>query len=319
MKKITRTLLLIASTLLTATALHAGALNLPSTPVTYYVEGSDTDAFFHVTMFNVPSGFSVVNDVYPGWCVTLNAPESPTGVNRSTFLLDSTSASLPAPLNNIRWDLVNYILNHKQGVADEVQSAIWLITDNSTILPITANVQAMIADALAHGNGFVPQNGQIAAVIVAAVDDPAVQIVIIEVPTPGADNECEDRYTGGGFIYTTSGAKGTFGCHGGILNGNLWGGLNYIDHGTGLHVHGKDIINYEVLDAVTRRATFIADADGVTVTAVVTVADNGEPGSKDTFQIVLSNGYSQGGELGSTTKNGGGNIQLHKPKCKKNK
>lgn len=320
MKKIASLLLLVASaTLLSANALQAGSLKLPSTPVTYYADGGDTESFFDVTLFNVPTGFSVANDLYAGWCVTLNAPDSPTGANHAAILIDSTSSTIPSPFNAIRWDLVNYILNHKQGVADEVQSAIWLITDNDTILPITANVQAMLADALANGNGFVPKNGQVAAVLVVAVDNPSIQTIVIEVPTPTTGNECEDRYTGGGFIYTTSGAKGTFGNHAGILNGNFWGGLNYIDHRTGLHVHGKILVKYEVLDAVTRRATFIADADGETVTAVVTVADKGEPGTHDTFQIVLSNGYSQGGELGGTTKKGGGNIQLHKPKCNKNK
>jgi hypothetical protein len=213
---------------------------------------------------------------------------------------------------------VNYILNHKQGVADEIQSAIWLITDNATELPITPNVQAMIADALAHGNGFVPKNGQVAAVILAAVDNPSIQTIVIEVPTPSTPNPCDDRFTGGGFIYTSSGAKATFGAHGGILNGSLWGVFNYIDHGTGLHVHSIIIIKYEVIDAVTRRATYIADADGVPVTAVVTVADKGEPGLHDTFSISLSSGYSASGELGGTTKKGGGNIQLHKPNCRKN-
>ncbi|MGZ4964806.1 MAG: post-COAP-1 domain-containing protein, partial [Limisphaerales bacterium] len=317
MKTLTRFILSTTSLLVTAAALHGGSLNLPSTPVLYYADGGDLDAFFHVTLSNVPNGFSVQNDLYPGWCVTLNAPASPTGANHAALLLDSTSSNLPSPLNAIHWDLVNYVLNHKQGDADEVQSAIWLITDSSTILPITANVQAMITDALDNGTGFTPADGQIAAAILVVTDDPSIQTIVIEALTPTATNECEDRFTSGGFIYTTSGAKGTFGCHAGILNGAFWAGLNYIDHGTGLHVKGKTLINYEVIDAVTRRATFIADADGVAVIAVVTVADNGEPGSKDTFRIVLSNGYSQGGRLGSTVKNGGGNIQLHKPKCKK--
>jgi hypothetical protein len=317
MKKIA-ILLAIASGLLSASALHAGTVKLPSTPVTYYADGGDDDAFFEVTLYNVPAGFSVQNDLYPGWCVTLNAPSSPTGANHTALLLDSTSPNLPSPLNNIRWDLVNYILNHKQGVADEVQSAIWLITDNTTILPVTANVQAMLADALANGNGFVPHNGDVDAVILLATDDVSIQTIVIEVPVGDTGSPCDDRFTGGGFIFTRSGAKATFGAHGGILNGSLWGGLNYIDHGTGLHVHGKVILKYEVIDAITRRLTLIADADGVPVTAVVTVSDRGEPGTFDTFSISLSNGYSQSGQLGGTTKKGGGNIQLHKPNCRKN-
>jgi len=45
--------------------------------------------------------------------------------------------------------------------------------------------------------------------------------------------------------------------------------------------------------------------DGYTFTAVLT--DNGEPGTKDTFAIQISNGYQATGALA------GGNIQLHRP------
>ena len=41
----------------------------------------------------------------------------------------------------------------------------------------------------------------------------------------------------------------------------------------------------------------------------VDVADNGEPGRNDTFNLHLSNGYGASGLLA------GGNIQLHQP-CK---
>lgn len=40
------------------------------------------------------------------------------------------------------------------------------------------------------------------------------------------------------------------------------------------------------------------------------VADNGEPGRSDTFEIILSTGYTAAGTLA------GGNIQLHVKACK---
>ncbi|MBI4566684.1 MAG: hypothetical protein HY716_18560 [Planctomycetes bacterium] len=116
-----------------------------------------------------------------------------------------------------------------------------------------------------------------------------------------------DFLTGGGFITgTPSGAKGNFGVAGGIKNGAFWGHLNYIDHGTGMHVKHITITGYDATGPNERRITGTCRIDGEEGhTFSVFAADNGEPGTNDTFNIFLSNGYSAGGYLG------GGNIQLH--------
>ncbi len=120
--------------------------------------------------------------------------------------------------------------------------------------------------------------------------------------------------TGGGWITgTPSGAKANFGVAGGIKNGAFWGHLNYIDHGTGMHVKATAVTNYQVdpTDANCRLIDYDVTIDGQAGIAHVRVCDNGEPGRNDIFQIQLSNGYSAGGDLGGTHP-GGGNIQLHK-------
>jgi hypothetical protein len=115
-----------------------------------------------------------------------------------------------------------------------------------------------------------------------------------------------DFVTGGGWITgTPSGAKANFGVAGGLKNGSLWGHLTYIDHGNGLKVTYHSITGYTVVNSTVRLIEGTADANGEDVTFTVIVADNGEPGTNDTFQIQLSNGYSATGTLG------GGNIQLH--------
>ncbi len=123
--------------------------------------------------------------------------------------------------------------------------------------------------------------------------------------TPGP-GEAGDFVTGGGWITgTRSGAKANFGVAGGLKNGSLWGHLTYIDHGTGMKVKAHAITRYTVVNSTTRLIEGTGDADGLNVDFAVTVQDNGEPGTNDTFQIQLSNGYSAIGTLG------GGNIQLH--------
>lgn len=122
-----------------------------------------------------------------------------------------------------------------------------------------------------------------------------------------------DFVTGGGWITgTPTGAKGNFGVAGGIKkSGAFWGHLTYLDHGSGTMVKGTGITDYVVVDAATRRIEGTARVDGVGgFTYVAVVADHGEPGSADTFDIHVSdsNGstvYAASGVLG------GGNIQLH--------
>jgi hypothetical protein len=125
------------------------------------------------------------------------------------------------------------------------------------------------------------------------------------------DPECDDFVTGGGWIRLPTGEKANFGVHGGIKNGDLWGGLNYIDHRTGMHVKSTSTTGYVVLTENRRRISYNVTIDGVPGTAVVEVEDNGEPGRDDWFQIQLSNGYFASGDLGGAGP-GGGNIQLHR-------
>jgi hypothetical protein len=132
--------------------------------------------------------------------------------------------------------------------------------------------------------------------------------------TPPPVSNCPDFITGGGWIVTADGDKANFGVGGGIRKGDFWGHLNYIDHGTGLHVKGKTVTGYTVLDEVTRQIDYEVTIDGAAGTARVIVADIDEPGRDDTFSIALSTGYSQTGTLGGDD-HGGGNIQLHQGKC----
>jgi hypothetical protein len=126
--------------------------------------------------------------------------------------------------------------------------------------------------------------------------------------------QCDDFITGGGWIVgTPSGDRANFGVHGGIKHG-LWGGLNYIDHHTGMHVKSTAVTGYTHLSDVGRQINFDVKIDGQPGTAIVKAYDNGEPGRNDLFSIQLSNGYTASGDLGGP-RPGGGNIQLHKSKC----
>ena len=120
----------------------------------------------------------------------------------------------------------------------------------------------------------------------------------------------KDFVTGGGWILTPAGSKGTFGVAGGIKGKGLWGHLTYIDHGTNLKVKGTGVTSYVVTGPTSRQIEGTCEINGVPGTYKVDLADNGEPGrGRDLFTITLSTGYTAGGALE------GGNVQLHAP-CK---
>lgn len=133
------------------------------------------------------------------------------------------------------------------------------------------------------------------------------------VPPPQSGEDC-GKVTGGGWIIgTPSGEKGTFGVSGGLQGEDFWGHLNYVDHGTRLHVRSTAVIGYgdDPMDPNGRIIQYSVLIGTVEGTATVRVVDNGEPGATDLFEITLSNGYTANGELGGA-RPGGGNIQLHK-------
>jgi len=150
----------------------------------------------------------------------------------------------------------------------------------------------------------------VGGVVVAALALTRAPVSAQAVPDP-----C-DFITGGGFVFKDDGARANFGAHGGCKNGSFWGHVNYIDHETGLHVHGTSVTGYFIIDATTRDICGEAttNQDG-TVFYRVTVDDQGEPGVNDRFIIRLSSGYTTESDSNNTLGGdgpGGGNIQLHK-------
>lgn len=164
--------------------------NLPSTSVTMQVVNGNT-SYFNTTLSNVPAGYIVSNGVYPGWCVDVRYTIPRAPANHTVNLYSSLTP--PSSLAGA-WDMVNYILNHKQGGRGDIQAAIWYFVkfypptpgyfnDSAYFYPPSVATKAMVAAALANGTGYVPRPGGILAVIC----DPssaATQITIIEIRVP---------------------------------------------------------------------------------------------------------------------------------------
>jgi len=173
------TTLTLVFSIITGSA-HARVLNidLPPGEVSITIQWPSSECYYYVWLSDVPSGYHISNGRYIGWCVD----EYHTIISGKTYRASMYSSYDPEnPHPDEDWDMVNYILNHPQGCWEDVQAAIWFFVDGG-IFPSSSAGQAMVNDALANGEGFVPGPGQILAVVLYI--DGYTQIPIIEVTVP---------------------------------------------------------------------------------------------------------------------------------------
>ena len=148
----------------------------------------------------------------------------------------------------------------------------------------------------------------------------------IAVPTTASAHMVKapcDFVTSGGFIFKDDGSMASFGAHGGCKNGEFWGHVNYVDHGTGYHINSTSITGYLWDPAVPNARDICGTArlndSDYEVYFRVRVVDNGEPGRNDMFGIFVDNRHTAGDRFYRVStrsladdRNGGGNVQLHK-------
>jgi len=156
---------------------------LPSGFITIQVADGITN-YFITTLSGVPEGYDVSNGIYPGWCV-----DKRYNIPRNTDVQVQLYSSLKSPvdLQSQRWDMINYILNNKQGLKMDIQNAIWYFVKMDGVgwwtgaTPSTM-AQAIVNDAIENGDGFIPGSGDAIALI--CVPETETQITIIEIVVP---------------------------------------------------------------------------------------------------------------------------------------
>jgi hypothetical protein len=153
-------------------------LSLPPDSVTM-VPSTSANSYFQATLSNVATGYDVTNGTYTAWCVDgydyiyFDHTYHPT-------LMSSYDDNLPTYAQSPDWDKINYIINHKQGTADDIQAAI-LYFKGGGDMPTSAYGIAMVDSALANGQDFYPGHGDMLAVLCLIPVDQYVQLTFIEV------------------------------------------------------------------------------------------------------------------------------------------
>jgi hypothetical protein len=172
---------------------YYSCLKLPTSSVTVTVGPAGVYPF-QIVLSGVPSGYDVINNfAYNGWCADLL-----TTIQENTPLtaaLSSSLCKLPPIYASTQWNMVNYILNNKQGTGEDVQAAIWLalgftaaqIQTNagSGFSYNSATANAMLCAAKAHSGCFDACFNKIVAVIVTVKGS---QTTIIELKNPCSCN-----------------------------------------------------------------------------------------------------------------------------------
>ena len=167
----------IALILANQAAALENTLRLPSSTVTLEARDGE-NSYFDLELSQAPSGYDVQDGVYAGWCVDRSTLMQRSPATHEVYLYSSLDP--PASLAGQRWDLVNYILNHKQGNTSDVQKAIWTFVNNDDNYSSRSNATYwMTKDALENGTGFTPTVGQKLAVI-CEPENGTVQRTIIE-------------------------------------------------------------------------------------------------------------------------------------------
>jgi hypothetical protein len=137
--------------------------------------------YYQVALTNVPSGNDITNASYKGWCADTSTSFK-IGVVLAAYAYSSYDSHAPIPSGE--WDKINYILNHKR-YADqmEIQNAIWIFIDSChDDAVLTPTSQALVDAANQNGEGFVPTQGQILAVVLCPVKDYEKAIIEVRMP-----------------------------------------------------------------------------------------------------------------------------------------
>lgn len=137
--------------------------------------------------------------------------------------------------------------------------------------------------------------------------DALLGTVAAEIQCEGGGSSTATSTTGGGWFF--DGGKDTFGFAGNVQGAGFSGHLEYKDPAFPLTVHST-LITGILTSACTTRISGNADSSSGPVTFDIEVTDAGEPGTSDSFSIIVHElGYVKSGTLS------GGNIQVHERTC----
>lgn len=183
--------------------------NLPPSG-TVNIQHNQGGFYWLITAKNIPSGYDIVNSppTYAGWCVDLDH-QIGNGDHGVRLFISSYDDLTPLygrypHVQNVAWDKINYLLNHRQGLPMcVVERTIWNFTNNLAITtqniggcPLTNDqVNAALAfrnEVNANGHGYRPACGDVLGVLIdVSTPSSTPQLNIMEVPVRCCDQRVD--------------------------------------------------------------------------------------------------------------------------------
>jgi hypothetical protein len=143
------------------------------------------DCYWRVTLSGILGGYDIENGEYKGWCAD---PSTGIGGTHNTTLYSVYDCDLPFYAQNENWPKINYMVNeYRKGNYDcatkyEIQKLIWDYLGYSAWGwgAVNASCEALVkADVDSNGNGYIPQRGDLVAVL-CDTDSGELQLIFIE-------------------------------------------------------------------------------------------------------------------------------------------
>jgi hypothetical protein len=240
---------------------------------------------------------------------------SGNGITADFLMARSIASCGPAPTVTGESRLENIVINGQTiTVTGAPNQTIALPNGTATINEQTSSIVGTVG------------NMSVTALHVATQDTiTGAQLADVKLAIGNAQIDCQagsgptgSSTSGGGWIPLTPSGKGTFGVIGAIQpDSTFMGHVVYIDHNTNFSVQSTSVTSF--VPGCTSQIHGDGTSGATSVHWTVTVQDNGEPGSSDTFSIDVTDLtnfpiYSASGTLGGGA-GGGGNIQAHRMRC----
>ena len=156
---------------------------LPSAYITMQaVYGSDS--WFDITISNLTHDYyDIKNGTYLGWCVQ-KTMDMTFNVSNQVRLISSYDTNNLNGFEDLPWNKINYIINHKNGANREsIQWAIWHYTDDKDVSELPAS-KALVDAADQYGAEYIPQTGDILAIPMKGEETIQLAFLELEVPEP---------------------------------------------------------------------------------------------------------------------------------------
>jgi hypothetical protein len=168
-----------------STAPSPPSAKIPDSPIEIFIRPGPNSRF-ELFFIDVRYGYDLVDfEFYKAWCLVKSKPIRRNAIHKIR-LYNCYDPNLPPELKNMKWNQINYVINHKRGSKEAVQQTIWHFANSEKPATFSMEATQLIEEADLKGKDYKPAEGELLAVI--CKPDEKKQPVFIEYKIPEAIN-----------------------------------------------------------------------------------------------------------------------------------